>query len=114
MFRSTFLFSSVALLALALPIACAGSDAEEPTATGEDSGVAVYPDVQARDTGSNQPQPRVCATSCATDSDCANSCPLTDGGSPWCCDFSAKTCFRTDKSVCPAPPSNDASTPPPY
>lgn len=53
-----------------------------------------------------------CAPTCATDSDCTNSCPALAGGVQ-CCDLKTKTCWGSKTSACPAATDPDAGTPPP-
>jgi hypothetical protein len=62
---------------------------------------------------STPPPEKKCAPSCATDSDCTNSCPALAGGVQ-CCDTKTKTCWGSKTSSCPKPADTaDAGDPPP-
>jgi hypothetical protein len=55
------------------------------------------------------PEPK-CVSSCASDVECANSCPALAGGVQ-CCDLTTRICFGSKTSSCPKP--DDPGDPPP-
>ena len=89
-FVTAWLFAAAAALT-----ACGGNGAPVPVA--KDLGNFIVADA------SEPPDlAKVCAPSCATDSDCQNSCPATSQGTA-CCDTLTSTCFPTTASICPMP-----------
>jgi hypothetical protein len=56
--------------------------------------------------GSSDDAPSGCNVACATDNDCAGSCPSAASGSSNCCDLSSGTCFLASSSTCPSVPDS--------
>ena len=56
--------------------------------------------------GSSDDAAGACNNTCATDNDCAGSCPSAPSGSSNCCDLSSGTCFLASSSTCPSVPDS--------
>lgn len=93
---------------------------EDPTEAKPDSGSGTTP-IPSSNTNNannnnsnnnNNNNSKTCVTTCATDSDCANSCPATQGATA-CCDGATKTCFNSQDAVCPVT-DGDSGAPPAY
>jgi len=59
------------------------------------------------------PAEKKCAPSCASDSDCAATCPASGGATP-CCDLATKTCYNSASATCPKPVVDSGTPPPAY
>lgn len=106
--------SAFAFALAALVIACASSS-DPPSAPAEEQD-------EAKPTGSKsidqsggkeeESKPKVCTSSCTSDSQCASSCPTSSG--PACCDLGTNTCFNSKEAVCPKSEEDAGETPLPY
>ena len=94
------LLASVLLLAAT---GCANSS-DVDLDGGEELDAAQKTDAAKTDSGSNQDSgsQSQCVTSCASDTDCQNSCPLVPNGVN-CCDLSTGICYAWNDTSCPAP-----------
>ena len=112
--------SAFAVTALLVGLAACANSAEPPPDTGngvDNATTEPPPDTKVpastpASTPAITPADKKCAPTCATDSDCTNSCPALAGGVQ-CCDLKTKTCWGSKTSACPAPADPDAGTPPP-
>lgn len=59
------------------------------------------------------PPTKTCVSSCASDSQCANSCPTPMSGQS-CCDVATNTCYTSATSTCPKPEPDAGPLPPTY
>jgi hypothetical protein len=109
--------SAFVVTALLGALAACANSAEVPPETSE-APIEPAPETKlpasTPNTAPTTPPEKKCAPSCATDSDCTNSCPALAGGVQ-CCDTKTKTCWGSKTSSCPAPPTDqpDAGDPPP-
>ncbi|MDI1447647.1 hypothetical protein [Polyangium sp. 6x1] len=53
----------------------------------------------------------VCATQCAADADCQNTCPAAPQGGANCCDAPTKSCYIFGASSCPTGQGGSGGTP---
>jgi hypothetical protein len=92
------------LLSCALLLAltnCASSG--EADLDGGETDAAIKTDAAKVDSGKqDSSQGQQCVSQCATDDDCANSCPQVPNGVN-CCDTSTGICYAYSSTVCPAP-----------
>jgi hypothetical protein len=107
----------------ALLVACATS-ASEPENDGTPVGTGTKPDAAApaKDASVKPPTPPVpdsgttatpdvgtkCVTTCTTDTECQNSCPVNPNGGANCCDTATGTCYGSADQACIAANNNDA------
>ena len=54
---------------------------------------------------------KVCVSSCTTNDQCQNSCPLPTSGVS-CCDTTTNACYTASATSCPAPPADMAMSGP--
>ena len=105
-------FAVTALLVAALA-ACANS-AEVPAEDTSPALPAPAPETKLPAATPPAPPPeKKCVQTCATDADCANSCPALAGGSQ-CCDAKSKVCWGSKTAACPKPADPPADPPPAY
>lgn len=101
------------LLASALLLAATGcaTSGDVDIDGGSDLDSAAKPDVAPKpDSGPTKPDsgpPQQCVPSCASDTDCQNSCPQVPNGLN-CCDTSTGICYQYADTTCPAPVVSDA------
>ena len=91
--------------ALVLALTNCASSGEADLDGGETTDAAVKTDSASKtDSGNKQDsgQQQQCVSQCATDDDCANSCPQVPNGVN-CCDTSTGICYAFNSSTCPAP-----------
>lgn len=85
--------------------ACASEGEPIPAGNQEEQKPAATPLPEA---DAAPPPAKKCAPSCATDDDCANSCPTPTTGRA-CCDVASGMCFSHNQATCPAPTNSSSS-----
>lgn len=111
MMRLQGLLGVAALLgSVVVVVACSATPTttSAPTANGTDSG-AKKPDSTTVTVivPVDSAEPRVCPETCTANGECANSCESVASGS-WCCDTTARECYRASENICPVPTREDA------